>query len=233
MYDGFISYSRSDLPHLRALERSVAKRRLRIFVDRNDLRAGESWPQQLGDAIQRSRLLVLCWSANANRSDWLHTEIRQALTAKVPIVPWLLDDTPLPASLQQTHAIATTDPGPVVDAIERAHARSRQVITLKIAGCGAAIVAAVWFGLPLIRPAEVAFHGHVMDEQRHPIPEALVEASGRRSRTSASGEFVLELPRLKDGAAVRVSVTKPGYINKTIDTLSDVPDLGVVLEKEE
>ena len=77
MYDAFISYSRRDLPVVQGLKRQLDERRLRVFLVLDSLRAGEDWPPQLGAAVQDSRMMVLCWSAQADKSDWVRAEINR------------------------------------------------------------------------------------------------------------------------------------------------------------
>src|SRR2546426_10056931 len=110
MYDAFLSYSRVDLLIVQGLKRQLDERRLRVFVHLDSLRAGHEWPPQLGRAVLDSRMMVLCWSAQAEGSKWVEAEINYCLLAKKPVLPWLLDDTPLPPRLQNTQGIQGTDP---------------------------------------------------------------------------------------------------------------------------
>src|ERR1017187_4102916 len=77
MYDAFISYSRRDLRVVQGLKRQLDERRLRVFLDLDSLRAGEDWAPRLGAAVQESRMMVLCWSAQADKSDWVRAEINR------------------------------------------------------------------------------------------------------------------------------------------------------------
>ena len=94
MYDAFISYSRKDLAMVAQLKQCCDSLRLKVFFDSASLRAAEAWPAQIGDSIKHARLLTLCWSASAAASDWVQAEIRFALMAQKPIVPWRLDNAP-------------------------------------------------------------------------------------------------------------------------------------------
>src|ERR1019366_8827273 len=117
MYDAFISYSRVDLPTVQGLKRQLDERRLHVFLDIGSLRAGEDWPPQLGSAVRDSRMMVLCWSAEAQASEWVSAEIKYCHLAKKPVLPWLLDGPPLPPLLQKTHGIQGTDPSLVVNVV--------------------------------------------------------------------------------------------------------------------
>jgi hypothetical protein len=232
MYYAFISYSRADLPTVQGLKRQLDERRLRVFLDLESLHAGQDWPPQLGGAVQKSRMVVLCWSAQAAKSDWVKAEINHSLITKKRVLPWLLDNTPLPPMLQQRHGIQGTDPAPVVKEIadESKRHHRRLAATLVV---GAVILAlAMWFLPQIFTRQSVPFLGHVVDDQGNAVASATIEADGIRADTNTSGEFALVLPGPPSKRALRVTVKKPGYRNRTIDTQSDVPDLGVVLEKD-
>ncbi|MBZ5622199.1 MAG: TIR domain-containing protein [Acidobacteriia bacterium] len=206
---------------------------MRVFLDINSLRAGKDWPPQLGAAIQCSRMMVLCWSAEAKLSEWVRAEINHWLSARkrVPVLPWLLDSTPLPSMISQIQGIGGSDPAPVVTAVavERKRHQRRRLVT--IAAAAPVVASALWFARGLVTSESFAFRGHVVDEQDNAVENAVVDAGGVRGKTGPRGDFLLTL-RGRPGGALRVTVSKMGYVNKTIETLSDVPDLGVVLEKD-
>jgi hypothetical protein len=234
MYDAFISYSRLDLLTVQDLKRQLDERRLRVFLDLDSLRAGQDWPPQLGRAVLDSRMMVLCWSARAAASDWVRAEINHSISAKkpVPVLPWLLDCTPLPPLLQKTQGIQGTDPTKVVNELadSRRKRYRRRAASLVV---GAVVLApALWFSSQVFTRQSTGFRGHVMDEQGNAVIGATIEADGVRSDTNMTGEFALVLPGPPSRRALRVWAWKPGYRKRTVDTQSDVPDLGVVLEKD-
>jgi hypothetical protein len=235
MYDAFISYSRADVSTVEGLKRQLDDHHLNVFLDLDSLRAGQDWPPQLGAAVQNSRLVVLCWSAQAAASDWVRAEIHHSLSTKKPVrvLPWLLDGTPLPPMLQQKHGIQGIDPDPVVEVIadERRRHNRRKLAAL---GAGAVLLApAVWLSPRVLTRQNMAFRGHVVDQDGNAITDAAIESDGVRDRTNTSGEFTLVLPGPPAGRALRVTASKPGYRKRTIDTQSDVPDLGIILEKDQ
>lgn len=81
-YDAFISYSSVDARIARRiqlfLERYRSKalgRRLRVFLDRTDLRGGEL-TGTIGRVLENSRALVVCLSPGAAESTWVAQEVR-------------------------------------------------------------------------------------------------------------------------------------------------------------
>ena len=234
MYDAFISYSRVDLPTVQGLKRQLDERRLRVFLDLDSLRAGQDWPPQLGRAVLDSRMMVLCWSARAAASDWVRAEINHSISAKtpVPVLPWLLDSTPLPPLLQKTQGIQGTDPTKVVNELADRRWKRYRRLAPKLAVGAVLIASAAWFSPQVFIRQSTGFRGHVIDEQGNAVVGATIEADGVRSDTNMTGEFALVLPGPPSRRALRVWAWKPGYRKRTVDTQSDVPDLGVVLEKD-
>jgi hypothetical protein len=80
-YDAFISYSTKDLRIVRRLHRFLEsyrigqpKGRVRVFLDRTDIRGG-GLTAELREALVQSNKLVVCWSSSAADSRWVHTEV--------------------------------------------------------------------------------------------------------------------------------------------------------------
>jgi hypothetical protein len=232
MYDAFISYSRSDLSAVQGLKRQLDERRLRVFLDLDKLRAGEDWPPQLGRALDRSRMMVLCWTAQAAASPWVAAETNHSLITKKLVLPWLLDGTPLGPMLKQKQGVQGTDPTPVVNFIASKRRRHHLRVAAILAAVAVVLALALWLSLPVFTPRSMVFRGHLVDEQGNAVAGGTVEAEGVRGNTNTTGEFVLVLPGPPSRRALRVTAGKPGYRRRTIDTQSDVPDLGMVLEKD-
>jgi hypothetical protein len=231
LYDAFISYARDDFSFVESLKKGFDDERLRVFVDLHSLRAAQEWPPQLGEALRKSRMMVLCWSAHADISEWVDAEINVCLMTRKPLLPWLLDNTPLPAKLSRTHGVKGADPVPIVRAVGEERRRSDRRRIARLAPAGALIALAPWLAWRLYEYRTVTFYGHVTDETGRPLVGAAVEADGIRYLTGAEGDFHLVLPG-PPGRGLRVSVRKAGFVSREIDTQSDVPDFGVVLEKE-
>lgn len=106
----FLSYSRADVEPVEALERALIAAGSKVWRDQRDLYAGERWPKRLGDAVAAQDGLVLVWSEAAERSQFVELEWCTALALGKPVLPYLMDETPLPAVLRSLHGV------PVVDA---------------------------------------------------------------------------------------------------------------------
>lgn len=226
MYDAFVSYSRNDLSAVNALKAELDRHGLRVFLDVTSLRGGKAWPIELGKALNRSRVLILCWSAHSACSDWVNSEVRHSLIASRPplVLPWLLDSTPLPPLLQYKQGFPDA-PAPVVEVVLSARKRDRRHrLALGTIICAGAIALMIWF------TAWEGFSGHVTDEQGLPISLVNLEAEGTHAQTNMSGTFKLSLFRFPY-RSVRVTATKYGYQIKSVLTQSDQRDLGMVLER--
>jgi hypothetical protein len=84
-YDVFLSYSNSPdvrdwvlnhfYPNFRpALRQALGGRNERVFIDREEIRTGQHWPQRLKQALRESACLVPVWSPVYFQSDWCWAE---------------------------------------------------------------------------------------------------------------------------------------------------------------
>jgi hypothetical protein len=80
----------------------------RVFFDVQSIGPGDKWKDRLERSIRASRTLVLCWSERTRDSDYIKFEYLSANALHKPILPWLLDKTPLPDMLE-VQAITTSD----------------------------------------------------------------------------------------------------------------------------
>jgi hypothetical protein len=79
---------------------------LKVWFDEWVLKPGDSIPAKIEEGLERSRVLVLCMSANAFGSDWAQLEsgtfrFRDPLNKERRFLPLRLDDTPIKGSLAQ------------------------------------------------------------------------------------------------------------------------------------
>jgi small GTP-binding protein len=79
---------------------------LKVWFDEWELRPGDSVPAKIEDGLERSRVLVLCMSANAFGSDWAQLEsgtfrFRDPLNKERRFIPLRLDDAEIKGSLAQ------------------------------------------------------------------------------------------------------------------------------------
>lgn len=106
MQSAFISYSTNDETAVLPYEQSLQESGITVWRDKSGLRQGELWPMRLGKAIAEQDALLLFWSVNAAASHFVTLEWNTALALQKPIIPVLLDDTPLPEVLKSYHGFS-------------------------------------------------------------------------------------------------------------------------------
>ena len=91
---------------MRAIAERLRADGLRVWFDERVLKPGNSIPAKIEDGLERSRVLVLCISANPFCSDWAQLEsgtfrFRDPLNKERRFLPLRLDDTVAKGSLAQ------------------------------------------------------------------------------------------------------------------------------------
>ena len=105
-YDVFLSHSAKDKAVVRPLAERLRKDGVKVWFDEWVLKPGDSIPAKIEEGLERSRVLVLCMSANAFGSDWAQLEsgtfrFRDPLNKERRFLPLRLDDAPIKGSLAQ------------------------------------------------------------------------------------------------------------------------------------
>ena len=68
---------------------------LATWICSRDIQPGQTWAGAISDGLERSGVLLLLFTASANRSDYVLREVNLAVKQKVPILPVRLDGTPI------------------------------------------------------------------------------------------------------------------------------------------
>ena len=96
-YDVFLSHSAKDKTVVREIAERLRTGGLRVWFDEWVLKPGDSIPAKIEEGLERSRVLVLCMSANAFGSDWAQLEsgtfrFRDPLNKERRFLPLRLDE---------------------------------------------------------------------------------------------------------------------------------------------
>ena len=102
-YDVFLSHSAKDKAVVRDVAERLRKDGVKVWFDEWVLKPGDSIPSKIEEGLERSRVLVLCMSANAFGSDWAqlesgtfqmqgHHALRDPLNKERRFLPLRLDD---------------------------------------------------------------------------------------------------------------------------------------------
>jgi hypothetical protein len=215
-YDIFISYSRQDGDRVRPLADELRRRGYRVFYDVQSVVVGEQWKANLERSVRASRVLVLCWSESARRSEFVSFEFSLARGLRKPVLPWLLDQTPLPAMIE-IQGIVSADATQVASTLQRklGWTLARRRCLLAVAGVLLVAVLSFTIWLLLRPPPPWALHGEVYDRRTHmPIEdvEVIVELGQRTYtvKTDSEGKYLLYLPQPQP-AHVNLLFRKNGY----------------------
>jgi len=86
-HDVFISYASADKPVAVSACTALEKSGIRCWIAPRDVQPGISYAEALIDGINKSRVIVLIFSAHTNASPHVMREIERAVSKGVPIVP--------------------------------------------------------------------------------------------------------------------------------------------------
>ena len=95
----FISYS-NEKSDKTGFDRQVAdmicsaleSENISCWIDHRDIMPGEKWVNAMFNAVEKSKVMVLVFSANANKSQWVEDEITYALDEKIRIIPFRIEN---------------------------------------------------------------------------------------------------------------------------------------------
>ena len=105
-HDVFLSHSSKDKAVVRDIAERLKKDGVKVWFDEWVLKPGDSIPAKIEEGLERSRVLLLCMSANVFGSDWAQLEsgtfrFRDPLNKERRFLPLRLDDAPTKGSLTQ------------------------------------------------------------------------------------------------------------------------------------
>lgn len=91
-YDVFISYSSLDKKVVEGLCAYLEQQQIRCFVAYRDIPKATPWPPYIAEALNESRMMVVVFSGNFNRSEEVDRELTMASKKKMPILTFRLSD---------------------------------------------------------------------------------------------------------------------------------------------
>ena len=214
-YGVFISYSRKDAALVQPLVDELRRRGYRPFFDSQEIMIGDDWKPRLKRSLRASRVLLLCWSANAQASEIVHFEYSAAEGLVKPVPTWLLDDTPLPP-LHQSNWSRSTNVSAIADQVQDRLGWPLRRRRLVLAGIVFLLVLAVFWnyyrrwemsGEVKDRVTAIPLDGvtvTVTTLDGHPLGE------GETGKTGSPGHYAVSLPGPKP-AFVRIELRKSEY----------------------
>jgi len=91
MHEIFLSYSRRDSSIVHALTTALSEKGLSVWIDRSGIEEGDAYDTQIEDAIASTRVVIVVWSKNSVRSQWVRAEAAYALN-KHKLLPISIDN---------------------------------------------------------------------------------------------------------------------------------------------
>jgi TIR domain len=102
MSDIFISYNKQDRPQAQIFAQALERRGWSTFWDQT-IPAGTRWRDTIEKELIAARCVIVLWSQNSIRSDWVREEAEHARRRSI-LVPVLIDDIEPPLGFQSIQA---------------------------------------------------------------------------------------------------------------------------------
>lgn len=99
-HDLFISYSSPDNEAAEAICSILESRNISCWFAPRDIPIGKVWVEEIVDAIDSSRIVILILSINSNSSSQVVREVERAAGKDIPIIPIRIDNAPLSKALE-------------------------------------------------------------------------------------------------------------------------------------
>ncbi len=99
-HDVFISYSSKDKPVADAACATLESSGVRCWIAPRDVAPGVAYAESLVNGLSNSRLMVLVFSANSNRSPQVLREVERAVSKGLPILPLRIEDAPMSQAME-------------------------------------------------------------------------------------------------------------------------------------
>ncbi len=99
----FLSYSSKDRSTTRALAKILEKQGLKVWWDKN-LQPGKAFDRAISKALDESESIVVLWSKNSVKSDWVLDEAYEGLERNI-LIPTMIETTKLPFGYRRKQTI--------------------------------------------------------------------------------------------------------------------------------
>lgn len=112
--DAFLSHNHADKELARQLGAQLTLVGAFVWFDDWEVRAGDSIPGKVNDALATVDTVILVWSVHADRSNWVRAELETAIVRAIDdktfrVIGVRVDNTPLPALLLRLKWVDLSD----------------------------------------------------------------------------------------------------------------------------
>lgn len=91
-YDAFVSHSSKDRTYAELVCQSLESHSLRCWIAPRDIQPGAEWGAAIINGIDRSKVMLVIFSTNANDSAQVRREVERAIGKSMPILPFRIED---------------------------------------------------------------------------------------------------------------------------------------------
>ena len=110
MSDIFISYASSDREKAKTIAHALEKNNWSVWWDRK-IPPGKTFAQVIKEALDAAKCVVVLWSSESAKSDWVLNETAEGSSRKV-LVPALIEDVEIPFEFRRIQAARLIDWSP-------------------------------------------------------------------------------------------------------------------------
>jgi len=107
MADVFISYAREDKGRAEQVARGLQGAGVDVFWD-SEIPPGQTWADYIEDKLSQCKAVIVLWSENSTRSQWVREEARMGRD-RGKLIPVQLDDSPAPFGFGEVQAANLRD----------------------------------------------------------------------------------------------------------------------------
>ena len=113
-HDVFFSYSTKDKPIADAIVASLEQNNIRCWYAPRDIKPSDDWGKAITNAIEHSKVFLLIFSGNSNRSQRVLDELNLAISQEIPVLPFRIEnlepDGAMKLHLSSRHWLDAYDP---------------------------------------------------------------------------------------------------------------------------
>jgi len=91
-HDIFVSYSTIDKTITNTIVASLEKNQIRCWYAPRDIKPSEDWGKAISSAIEQSKVFLIIFSGNSNRSQRVLDELNLAISQEIPIMPFRIEN---------------------------------------------------------------------------------------------------------------------------------------------
>jgi hypothetical protein len=90
--DVFVSYSTKDKTITDAIVAAMEQNQIRCWYAPRDIKPSEDWGKAISNAIEESKVFLIIFSGNSNRSQRVLDELNLAISREIPILPFRIEN---------------------------------------------------------------------------------------------------------------------------------------------